>query len=180
MPRVSQKTLGKLNDYLNTISADTQSKCTLCRDTLTHVVNSAAAKTGAPVSTITSALAERVNNGASQWDLVTGQQLRRRVQRVDEGISPKRADKTDSDIEPKECPVCKSHYPGDQDHCPNKCGIEKTEKKADTLKQSVNTVTDAMRFARVAISELKRIRPNDPEKNKAFDHVEQWIKENRS
>jgi hypothetical protein len=37
----------------------------------------------------------------------------------------------------------------------------------------------AMQYARMAISQLERILPKDPDKQKALDEVEAWIKENR-
>lgn len=184
MPRVSNETINKLNDFLDTFPAEALGKCALCNETLTHIVSSAEAQTGAPMATVTKELANRVNDGAAPNDKVTGESLRQKVigKTTDKNLSVrkeqiKKPEEPEPgigpDIEPKECPACKSHYPGDQDHCPNKCKESKPE-------PYVNTVTDAMQFARIAVSQLKRIRPNDPEKNKALDHVEQWIKTARS
>jgi len=43
-----------------------------------------------------------------------------------------------------------------------------------------NPVVEAMQFARMAIEDLKRITPEDPEREKAFCHVEKWINSQRS
>ena len=39
-------------------------------------------------------------------------------------------------------------------------------------------VSDAMQFAMIAISQMERIRDDDPERQKALEHVSKWIDDN--
>lgn len=49
----------------------------------------------------------------------------------------------------------------------------------DPLAAVIPIHSDAMNFSWIAISQLKRIRPDDPRREEAFDEVENWIHENR-
>lgn len=49
----------------------------------------------------------------------------------------------------------------------------------DPLAAVIPIHSDAMNFSWMAISQLKRIRPDDPRREEAFDEVENWIHENR-
>lgn len=149
MPRVSQDTINKLNAFLNSLPAEARSKCALCNETLTHLVKTAEVETGAGTATVTRALSEKINEGAAPGDRVTDQQLRRRVQRQDDDICPKRADKTASNI-PE--PPAATDPP-----CP--------------------PVSYAMDFVAIAISQLKRIEKNDPMRVQALNRVKTWVEE---
>jgi len=47
------------------------------------------------------------------------------------------------------------------------------------LRPELFQVSDAMKFAAMAISQLRRIASNDPEREKAFDEVQEWIEKNK-
>lgn len=61
------------------------------------------------------------------------------------------------------CMRCDGKYLIDEPVCP-KCDI--------------HYGTEAMEFAGVSISQLERIRADDPERTKAFRHVSKWIAKN--
>lgn len=79
MGRVSQDTLDKLNAFFESLPDEARSKCTICNETLTHIVKQAEAQTGAGTTTVCRALAERVNENAAKWDVVSESKLRDRV-----------------------------------------------------------------------------------------------------
>jgi hypothetical protein len=79
MAKVTKETKAKLKEYINTLSDDVSSKCTLCNETLTDCVKKAEVKTGAPTATVARALAEKVNEGAVEGDKVNGKALMFRV-----------------------------------------------------------------------------------------------------
>lgn len=54
---------------------------------------------------------------------------------------------------------------------------KKTEPKKEVIKRQEPAL--AMQYAIMAISQLERIRPKDPDKQKALDRVVKWIEENR-
>ena len=166
MPRVSQETMEKLNDFLNTLPAEARNKCALCNETLTHIVKSAEAQTGAPTATVTRELANRVNDGAHPGDVISGESLRQKVigKTTDKNLSVRNEQIKKPEPEPKECPICGSVFPGDQKHCPNNC-----EKK----NQSV--ATEAHQFCTIAISQLSRIRQDDMDKIPELMKVLDWI-----
>jgi len=62
MPRVSQETISKLNDFLDSLPEAARAKCALCNETLTHIVKTAEAQTGAGTATVTKGLADRINS----------------------------------------------------------------------------------------------------------------------
>lgn len=159
MAKVSQETLKKLNDFLDSLPSEAQSKCSLCNETLVHLVKTAEVETGAGTATVTRELANRINDGAAPGDKVSGNALRNRVQNIEGVKCSDRADKPEP--KPKECPVCGSVYPGDHKHCPNNCG--KSE------------CTEAHQFCTIAISQLSRIRQDDMEKIPEFLKVLDWI-----
>lgn len=177
MPRVSPKTMEKLNEFFDTLPTEARNKCALCNETLTHIVKSAEAQTGAPTATVTRELANRVNDGAAPGDVVSEGQLRGRVQRSEGIICTDHADKAEPN--PKECPICKSVYPGGHKTCPNGCEKTVAEKKPGNKIQPPVMATEAMPIAIMAISQLERIRSDDPDKYKAFDRVTEWISEHR-
>jgi len=93
MARVSKETIEKLNEFFDTLPTDARNKCALCNETLTHIVNLAAAKTGAPTATVTRELASRVNDGAAPGDLVSGGALQDRVRTAEQGRRPSEKEK---------------------------------------------------------------------------------------
>ena len=168
MAKVSQETIERLNAFLDTLPVEDQNKCTLCTETLTHIVKTAEAQTGAPLATVTRELASRVNDGAAHSDKVSGEALRQRTLEMSGEKHRNCSNGTNKpEPEPKECAICKSVYPGDQDHCPNGCEKKKSKKR--------KTATEAIQLAVMAISQLERIRSDDPDKDKAFNRVTEWI-----
>ena len=100
MPRVSKETLEKLKAFVDSLPLEAMNKCALCVDTLTHLEKTAEVKTGAPTATVTRVFADKINETAAPGDRVNDQQLRRRVQRVDESICPERANKPQPQHDP--------------------------------------------------------------------------------
>jgi hypothetical protein len=79
MSRVTQETLNKLHAFFDSLDPEVKGKCALCNETLTHIVKLAEVQTGAGTATVTRELAARVNEGAAQGDVVSGDELRGRV-----------------------------------------------------------------------------------------------------
>lgn len=79
MSRVSSDTIEKLTAFIESLPTEAKSKCALCNETLTHIVKQAEAQTGAGTATVTSALANHLNEGAAPGDVVSGSKLRDRV-----------------------------------------------------------------------------------------------------
>ena len=94
MSRVAKKVLEKLTQFLDSLPTEARSKCTLCNETLTHIVKQAEAQTGAPMATVTRVIAEKHNETAAHWDKVGGNQLRNRVQQREGVKCSNRADNT--------------------------------------------------------------------------------------
>ena len=157
----------KLNEFLNTLPTEARNKCALCNETLTHIVKSAEAQTGAPTATVTRELANRVNDGSAPSHKVSGEALRQRTLEMS-GEKHRNCSNGTNKPEPesKECPICKSVYPGDQDHCPNGC------KKATAEKPEC---AEADQFSARAISQLSRIRPDDTKRAPELIKVLDWI-----
>ena len=84
MSRVAKEVLKKMADFLDNLPGDVRNKCSLCNETLTHIVKQAEAQTGAPVATITREIAERHNEGAAPGDVVSGEKLRLRVRQKED------------------------------------------------------------------------------------------------
>lgn len=85
MGRVSQETLDRLNAFIASLPSEAKKKCSLCNETLTHIVKQAEAQTGAGTRTVCRALADSHNEGAAPADVVSGDQLQDRV-RQKEGL----------------------------------------------------------------------------------------------
>ena len=172
MAKVSQETLKKLNDFLDSLPSEAQSKCSLCNETLVHLVKTAEVETGAGTATVTRELANRINDGAAPGDKVSGNALRNRVQNA-EGIKcSDRADKQEPKPKPKECPVCGSVYPCDHKHCPNGCEKAAVEKP---------DAYDARHFCFQAAGNLRSIPKDDANKvtelTRVFDFLIGQIRE---
>lgn len=79
MSKPTQDVIKKVIAFFDALPEETISKCTLCRDTLTHICTSAEVETGAGKATVTRELANKVNKNAAEHDKVTSESLRNRV-----------------------------------------------------------------------------------------------------
>lgn len=79
MSRVSSETIQKIKDFFDTLPSDVKGKCSLCNETLTHIVKQAEVATGAGTATVARVLADEINDGVAPGDVVSGDQLRDRV-----------------------------------------------------------------------------------------------------
>ncbi len=96
MPRVKPETIEKLNAFFDTLPKEQLSKCSLCRETLTHICKTAEVETGAGTATTTRVLSEKINDSAAPGDRVSGENLRRRVRYQEEDIRTNCPDKTET------------------------------------------------------------------------------------
>jgi hypothetical protein len=55
-----------------------------------------------------------------------------------------------------------------------------TPKKPKEVEQKEDEITEAMQFAVVAISQLERIRDDDPKRQQALNRVVAWIEKHRN
>ena len=78
MSRVSQKIIERLCQFLDSLPAEARNKCSLCNETLYHIVKQAKAHTAAPEGTICRAIADRHNETALPNDRVSANALRQR------------------------------------------------------------------------------------------------------
>ena len=69
MPRVSEETIKKLDDFINSLPQEARSKCALCSETLTHIVKMAEVQTGAGTATVARVLSEKINENAAPVDM---------------------------------------------------------------------------------------------------------------
>ena len=81
MSRVAKDVLKKLADFLDNLPSNVRGKCALCNETLTHIVKQAETQTGAPMATVTKAIADSHNETAASMDKVSGSVLQDRVRR---------------------------------------------------------------------------------------------------
>lgn len=79
MAAVSTEAIRKLHEFIESLPEEARSKCSLCNQTLTHIVKQAEAQTGAGTRTVTRMLAEKINEAAAPADQVTEDALRARV-----------------------------------------------------------------------------------------------------
>lgn len=145
MPRVSQDAIDKLNAFIDSLPQEARNKCALCSETLTHIVKTAEAQTGAPTATVTRMLADRISDNAAPGGKVSGEALRQKTLRA-------ACERTD---------ICANRT--------NKPEPEPAEKPNRPM------ATEAMQFAVIAISQLERIREDDVLKRSALLRVRQWI-----
>ena len=103
MARVSTETIKKLNEFIDSLPNDARNKCSLCNETLTHLVKMAEVQTGAGTATVTRALAERINETAAPGDRVSGKQLQDRA-RYYEGVDKIGNSDNNQPIEPDDEP----------------------------------------------------------------------------
>lgn len=79
MATVSAEAIRKLHEFIESLPEEARSKCSLCNQTLTHIVKQAEAQTGAGTRTVTRMLAEKINETAAPADQVTPEGLRQRA-----------------------------------------------------------------------------------------------------
>ncbi len=79
MAAVSTEAIRKLHEFIESLPEEARSKCSLCNQTLTHIVKQAEAQTGAGTRTVTRMLAEKINETAAPADQVTPEGLRQRA-----------------------------------------------------------------------------------------------------
>lgn len=79
MAAVSAEAIRKLHEFIESLPEEARSKCSLCNQTLTHIVKQAEAQTGAGTRTVTRMLAEKINETAAPADQVTPEGLRQRA-----------------------------------------------------------------------------------------------------
>ena len=152
MPRVSDETLQKLQSFIDSLPAEARSKCALCNETLTHIVKRAEVETGAGTATVARVIADKLNEDAAPQDRVSDQALKQKVMRHEGVIGTKRT----NNPEPKG-------------------GEEKKKAEWEECK-----ATEAIEFAIMAISQLERIRDDDPQRLAAFERVTAWIQKHRN
>jgi hypothetical protein len=148
MARVSKESIERLNAFIDSLPAEARNKCALCNETLVHLVKTAEVETGAGTATVTRHLADRINEDAAPGDRVSEQQLRGRVQRSDGTICTERA----NNPQPQHDPPVRKEQKEEQQQC-----------------------TEAYQFETIAISQLRRIRKDDPDRVGALVRVKKWI-----
>lgn len=79
MGRIKFETIEKLEEFFKSIPSEAVIKCSLCRETLTHIVKRAEVETGAGTATATKHLAGLINETAAPGDRVSAEALRQRV-----------------------------------------------------------------------------------------------------
>ena len=190
--------MGKYEDAINAVREffgalpdDAKKKCSLCNETLTHIVKLAEVETGAGTATVTRVLAEQINDGAVDGDRVSGDALRFRVRNA-EG-QRKSANGTDSqntgtptvpvgtggDIVEE---INKKLSDGASVRTASEEVAAKTGKKPETVRKAYSrSVGDPARASQAknivgfAIAQLERLSKNDPCWEEAIAKLENWI-----
>jgi hypothetical protein len=170
MGRIAPDTLDKLSAFIESLPEEARGKCALCNETLVHIVKKAEAETGAGTATVTRALAEKINDGAVPGDRVSSRALDRRVRRMEDPKIPKRDNKSNS-VEEKPKSEPKPNPPRElfPDAEPRRPPPLVPPPKPSEL------ATEANQFATMAITNLERIRKDDPKKANALLRVKGWI-----
>ena len=150
MPRVSQESLEKLKAFVDSLPTEAMGKCALCVDTLTHLTKTAEVETGAPTATVTRVFAEKINEDAAPGDRVSGEALR---QRTLENSGEKKRICSNGTNKPQHNPLARK----------------------EELEGAKNQCTEAYQFETIAISQLRRIRKDDPDRVGALTRVKKWI-----
>jgi hypothetical protein len=101
MGRVSKENIKKIMEFIDLLPEEQVSKCSICRETLTHIVTSVQAKTGVGISTISKTLADKVNETAAPQDIVTPRAFEGRVRRNNGSspIPPKRGNRNEDETQ---------------------------------------------------------------------------------
>lgn len=104
MGKVSQETQEQVHKFFQNCEGEIITKCSICKETLTHMTKLAEVETGAGTDTVCKILADQINQHALPQDRVTAKALSNRVRRhegKDSHIPPKRENK-DSTIHEKD------------------------------------------------------------------------------
>jgi hypothetical protein len=149
MPRVSKESLERLSAFIDSLPPETRNKCALCNETLVHLVKTAEVESGAGTATVTRTLADRINKDATPGDRVSDGALMQRVRRADGSIM---TDRQNNPQPENDQPVRKEDEP-------------------EPIKSEV-----AMKYARMAVMDLKCIEDDHPDRNEAFEYVLEWVK----
>ena len=171
--RVNSTTLSKLEAFMDSLPQEAKQKCSLCNETLTHIVKQAEVATGAGTATVTRVLAARINEDAAPGDMVTVRALTGRVERHEgkDGMSPIRGNK-----QPE--PEDKKMVSG---QALNLRVVRHQKKQEFENEPEMNfavlngVVYDAPTFAHTAIAQLERIKKEDPNRVAALVRVKAWI-----
>jgi hypothetical protein len=86
---------------------------------------------------------------------------------------------TDKVVTGKDGKQYSSRKGGDSGHS-QRSAPSSSEPSTKEPKRHVGPPCDGMNFARLAIIQLEQIRPEDTERQQAFNHVKQWIKEHET
>jgi len=166
--RVSQETIDRLNAFIETLPVEARKKCALCNETLTHIVKHAEVETRAGTATVTRALADKINETAAPQDMITKEQLRGRVQRNDGTVDcTKHANNL---IAPKE--DTRKESESRTSRINQSAENPKAEEKPQLPAAPFST---AKQFSMMAISQLTRIRQEDPQRVAALMEVRDYI-----
>jgi hypothetical protein len=148
MARVSKESIERLNAFIDSLPAEARNKCALCNETLVHLVKTAEVETGAGTATVTRHLADRINEDAAPGDRVKPENLRRRIRYQEDDI---------------------------RTNCPNKPQPQHDPPVRKEQKEEQQQCTEAYQFETIAISQLRRIRKDDPDRVGALVRVKKWI-----
>jgi hypothetical protein len=205
MPRVSQETIDKLYALIESLPSEARAKCSLCNDTLTHIVKTAEVETGAGTATVTRILAEKINEGAAPHDRVSSNALNQRVRQAEGLKMSERQNKTqdaDDDDEAtnelctlarldhktnfyscgrslfvKPWDILADTYPCDECRHFTKDDAEDAESEPQRHVIHKGKVYYGVRFAEMAIEQLKRIETEDPQGEEALRKVIAWAEQ---
>lgn len=200
MSRPTAEQLQRLQAFFDTLPEDQKGKCSLCNETLTHIVKQAEAEAGVGTATAARVLAEQINETARPSDRVSGDQLRDRVRRsageklsgrtaqITQGEGLKASSAQDQVLIP-EIVVERVKAVHKEKGAPYSDAIKEVAQEEGRSPATVKrifaremerqayqpTVTQAMHLAQVAILQLERIADGDPDRHEAFNLVRVWM-----
>lgn len=152
MARVSKESIERLNAFIDSLPAEARNKCALCNETLVHLVKTAEVETGAGTATVTRHLADRINEDAAPGDRVSGEALRNKVRQKEQDRNLYGHNDQINKPQPQHDPPVRKEQKEEQQQC-----------------------TEAYQFETIAISQLRRIRKDDPDRVGALVRVKKWI-----
>jgi len=165
MGRVSQETIDRLAAFIESLPPEARGKCALCNETLTHIVKQAEVECGAGTATVAKVLAEKINEGAAPGDVVTAEALEKRVKR-NEG----KVEKDESSfLEPT---ATGSKLPTEW--------VDDSEEEEKPAPVANHMATEADQLAAIVISQLSRMRKDDPLRESALCRILKYIEEMRN
>lgn len=198
--------MGKYEDAINAVRAffgelpaDAKKKCSLCNETLTHIVKLAEVETGAGTATVTRVLAEEINEGAADGDKVSAKALDSKV-RYHEGRKSRHfADNSQNPIGPPVPVVTSCDKPeeiavavaekveaGMSANAAAKEVARETGKKPDAVRQAYNRkkgdpsrASQAANIVGFALAQLERLSKEDPGWEDAIVKLETWVEKFR-